>query len=74
MIITVDIHHAKAQLSELLDHAHAGEEVIIAVSGKPCAKLLPLRDGAERRPDIASGTVTDAFFEPLDPEETFANE
>ncbi|MGK2940541.1 MAG: type II toxin-antitoxin system Phd/YefM family antitoxin [Immundisolibacter sp.] len=69
MTVTVNIHQAKTQLSKLLAQAQAGEEVIIAKSGKPWAKLVPIRSDTARRPGIATGAVTDAFFEPLPEEE-----
>lgn len=37
----VNIHEAKTHLSRLLERVEAGEEVIIARSGKPIAKLVP---------------------------------
>jgi prevent-host-death family protein len=33
---------AKARLSELIDRAIAGEEVIISRRGKPVARLVPI--------------------------------
>jgi len=39
---TINIHAAKIQLSRLVDAAAAGEEIIIAKSGKPIARLGPL--------------------------------
>jgi prevent-host-death family protein len=39
----VNIHQAKTQLSRLLERVAAGEEIVIAKSGKPLAKLVPLR-------------------------------
>ena len=62
---TVNIHEAKTHLSRLLARAHAGEEIIIAKAGKPIAKLVPLSQGQERTPGIATGSVTKAFFEEL---------
>jgi prevent-host-death family protein len=38
---TVNLYEAKTRLSQLLDLAAAGEEVIIARAGKPMAKLIP---------------------------------
>jgi prevent-host-death family protein len=38
---TVNIHTAKAQLSRLVEAAAAGEEIIIAKSGRPVARLGP---------------------------------
>ena len=66
---TVNIHEAKTHLSRLLERAHAGEEVVIAKNGKPYARLCPLSQPEPRRPGLLSGTVGDAFFEPLPPEE-----
>jgi prevent-host-death family protein len=37
----VNVHEAKTNLSELLKKVEAGEEVIIARSGKPVARLVP---------------------------------
>jgi prevent-host-death family protein len=65
---TVNVHQAKTHLSRLLDRAHAGEEIIIAKSGEPYARLAPLPDRAPKR---QAGTLTgsveigDTFFEPL---------
>ena len=38
----VNIYEAKTNLSALLDRAVAGEEIIIARSGKPLARLMPV--------------------------------
>jgi prevent-host-death family protein len=45
----VNIHEAKTQLSQLLKRVEAGEEVIIAKSGRPVAKLAPLIPEAKER-------------------------
>ncbi|MFC7336180.1 type II toxin-antitoxin system Phd/YefM family antitoxin [Haloferula chungangensis] len=37
----MNIHEAKTHLSRLVERAAAGEEIIIAKSGKPMAKLVP---------------------------------
>jgi len=66
---TINIHEAKTHLSRLLARAHAGEEVIIAKSGKPYAKLVPIEPVTKRFPGIAIGHVTEDFFEPLPDEE-----
>ena len=39
----INIYEAKTRLSELIDRAAAGEEVVIAKAGKPVARLVPLR-------------------------------
>jgi len=37
----VSVYEAKTKLSELIDRAAAGEEVVIARHGRPVAKLVP---------------------------------
>ena len=37
----INTHEAKTQLLKLLDRVSSGEEIIIAKSGKPVAKLVP---------------------------------
>ncbi|BBO81730.1 type II toxin-antitoxin system Phd/YefM family antitoxin [Desulfosarcina ovata] len=66
---TVNIHYAKTHFSKLLLRVNAGEEIIIAKSGKPFAKLVPLAPVSRRTPGIVDGSVSDAFFEPLPEEE-----
>jgi prevent-host-death family protein len=46
---TVNIHAAKTHLSRLVEEAAAGEEIIIAKSGKPVARLCPLAEAPRRR-------------------------
>jgi prevent-host-death family protein len=45
----IDIYDAKTQLSQLVERAEAGEEIIIARGGRPAAKLVPFRSQAIRR-------------------------
>lgn len=63
----VNVHDAKTRFSQLLELAHAGQEIILAKAGKPYARLMPLAaDAATRTPGrLAGAKVTDAFFEPL---------
>lgn len=62
----VNVHEAKTQFSKLLDMAHHGQEIILAKSGKPYARLMPLAPVAvERKPGRLRGTVSADFFEPL---------
>jgi prevent-host-death family protein len=68
MMKTVNVHEAKTHLSRLLDRAHDGEEIIIAKSGRPYARLVPLQTRQpERRAATLKGAIeiTKAFFEPL---------
>jgi prevent-host-death family protein len=67
MAKTVNIHEAKTHLSRLLDRVASGEEIIIAKSGRPIARLLPI----QQMPHRVAGThkdvirVSDDFDEPL---------
>ena len=45
----VNIYEAKTRLSELVDRAESGEEIVIAKAGKPVARLVPLRAVREAR-------------------------
>lgn len=45
----VNLYDAKTHLSELVDRAAAGEEIIIAKAGQPMARLVPLRTSHTRR-------------------------
>ncbi len=55
-MLTVNTHEAKTQLSRLLARVNHGEEIIIARSGKPIAKLIPIKQNiAKRRPGIDKG-------------------
>ena len=69
MAIIMNVHEAKTHFLRLLERAHQGEVIVVAKAGKPYAKLVPLDERKERIPGIAKGRVTDAFFEPLLPEE-----
>jgi prevent-host-death family protein len=54
----VNIHQAKTQFSRLVDLAAGGEEVIIAKSGKPVARLVPYTPkSAVRRPGGLRGKI-----------------
>ena len=41
---TVSLYEAKTKLSELVERAARGEEIVIAKSGKPRAVLVPLAE------------------------------
>ncbi len=67
-----NVHEAKTHLSKLLDRVAQGEEVIIAKSGRPVAKLV--RVAVEpRKPGRLKGRIRIGadFDEPL-PEEILA--
>jgi prevent-host-death family protein len=46
----VNIHQAKTTLSQLLESALAGEDVIISKAGKPLARIIPYQP--EKKPRI----------------------
>jgi prevent-host-death family protein len=69
---TFNVHDAKTHFSRLLDRVAQGEEIIIAKSGRPVAKLV--RMAAEpRKPGRLKGRIRIApdFDEPL-PDEILA--
>ncbi len=61
----VNVHEAKTHLSRLLERVRAGEEIIIAKNGTPCARLVPIEPAEARKPGLLQGRVDDAFFDPL---------
>jgi prevent-host-death family protein len=42
----VGMHEAKTKLSQLVERAEAGEDIVIARNGKPAARLVPVRSAA----------------------------
>ena len=68
---TVNLYEAKAHLSELVERAAAGEEIIIAKAGRPRARLVPLAVAkTPRTPGGWEGQVwiADDFDDPLPPD------
>lgn len=70
---TFNVYAAKTRLSQLIDRAAAGEEIIIARAGKPVAKLVSL-GGRKRRLGALKGklSVPADFDTPL-PEDALAS-
>ena len=67
----VNMHEAKTHLSRLAERASGGEEIIIARSGRPLAKLVPIeREHQPRKLGLWKGRVLihEDFDAPL-PEE-----
>lgn len=62
----VNVHEAKTHLSRLIDRAAAGEEIVIARSGNPVARLMPLAAHPPRVLGALAGQVwvSDDFDEP----------
>jgi prevent-host-death family protein len=53
-----NVAEAKARLSELVQRAVAGEEVVIAKDNTPLLRLVPLvRAGRARKPGTAKGRL-----------------
>jgi prevent-host-death family protein len=70
----VNMHEAKTTLSQLVEQAERGEEVIIARAGRPVARIVAVRAGSRRVLGQWRGRVrmsTD-FDAPLPPEEQAA--
>jgi prevent-host-death family protein len=76
MTSQINVAEAKAKLSELLDRALAGEEIVIARAGKPLARLVPVNTMAPRRKGAWRHwkIPDDVFLEPMDPEDLDAAE
>ena len=54
----INIAEAKARLSELVEKAASGQEILIARDHKPIARLVPVeRPHVPRRPGSAKGQV-----------------
>ena len=65
---TVNVHEAKTHLSRLLDRVAGGEEILIAKSGKPVARLVPIAvERKIRTPGTYQGKISigDDFDAPL---------
>jgi prevent-host-death family protein len=64
---TVNIHAAKTHLSKLLERVQAGEEVVIAKSGTPIARLIPFAPPGKRAlgVDAGRGFIAADFDDPL---------
>ena len=67
MSTQVNLYEAKAKLSELVDRAMAGEEIVVAKSGKPKVRLVPVKAKPVRKFGLMKGEVwmSEDFDEPL---------
>lgn len=45
----INLYEAKTRLSELVDRAAAGEEIVIARHGRPVARLIAYKPRASKR-------------------------
>jgi prevent-host-death family protein len=68
MTQTVNLYEAKTNLSQLVERAASGEEIIIAKAGRPLARLVAAQIRTEpRKPGALKGQVSiaDDFDAPL---------
>ncbi len=70
----VNMHEAKTHFSKLVDSVMKGNEIVIAMAGKPVAKLTPIGKKPKRRPGALKGKIKIAkdFDAPL-PENILAD-
>jgi prevent-host-death family protein len=64
----INVYEAKTHFSKLLARVIAGEDIIIAKSGKPVARLVPIpKKIVMRQPGSAKGQIiiADDFDDPL---------
>ncbi len=54
---TVNMHEAKTHFSKLVDSVIKGNEIVIAIAGKPVAKLIPIEKKPKRRPGALKGKI-----------------
>jgi prevent-host-death family protein len=78
MTAQFNIAEAKARLSELLDRALSGEEIVIARKGEPLARLAPVNRKARQGRGVwrgwAASVPTEVFLAPMDDEDLDAGE
>ena len=78
MTASVNVYEAKTHLSQLLDRAAAGEEIVIARAGRPIARLVALAASSQRRTPVAwrgQVSISDDFDElPAEMDAAFGGE
>ena len=70
---TLNLYEAKTHLSDLVERAARGEEIVIAKAGTPMARLVPIAEPERpvlRKPGMWKGKiwVANDFDDPLPPE------
>jgi prevent-host-death family protein len=65
-----NIRDAKTKLSQLAERAARGEEIVIARSGRPLARLVPLAGRRQRKLGLGNGLIRigENFDDPLPPD------
>ncbi len=60
---TVNVYQAKTQLSQLIDRALNGEQIVLSRRGKPLIRFLPLENTPKKRElgFLDTGPVGDDF-------------
>jgi prevent-host-death family protein len=73
---TVNIYEAKTRLSQLVDQAARGDDVIIARAGRPVARLVAFRPpGVVRKPGRMRGRIrVSADFDAPLPDDLFESD
>ena len=70
MVSQFNVQDAKTRLSDLLARVELGDEIVIARSGKPVARLVPLGELPPRSLGfVPGGDIPDSFFDPLPADE-----
>lgn len=71
----VNIHAAKTRLSQLVEEAAGGREIVIARAGRPVARLVPLaKAGRPRKLGLLAGKLkVPADFDAPLPERVLAS-
>jgi len=59
----VGMHEAKTKLSQLVERAEAGEDIVIARNGKPVARLVPVAAAASL--DVVRGACVAGSVSPM---------
>jgi prevent-host-death family protein len=70
---TFTVHHAKTNLSKLIESAERGEEIIIARGKDPVVRMVPINPPPQKRPfglhKDEAFELPPEFFEPLPDDE-----
>lgn len=72
--MTLNLYEAKTQLSQLVEKAAAGEEVIIAKAGRPMVKMVPVEPEKPKSRQFGQNLlgvtyIADDFDAPMSDEE-----
>jgi prevent-host-death family protein len=51
---TISVYNARAELSQLIERARAGEEIVITRRGKPTVRLVPVENPASAASPVRS--------------------